>query len=112
MPRFSKEGLEKIAQMDKVRSALSKRGPSLIKGFCYALPRLLYIPIYKGFSYFKSMETLKNLANSEEEKEIYQQAQGLLSKLRKIIQEFVTAQDSKKRKCFDYCSLNSLQLPF
>lgn len=100
MPRFSKAGLEKIAQCEAVRNAYAMRGPNMIKAFCYVLPRLLYLPIYQGFSYFKSMESLKNLAPSEEEKEIYQQAQGLLSKLRKIIQEYATAQDFKKRMCF------------
>ena len=55
----------------------------------YVLPQLLLVPVYHCFSYFKAIQNFKELTSSKEDRDSFEQAEGMLlnwrNKLDKII---------------------------
>ena len=63
-------------------STLSTTGHGMILASKYVLPKLLVGPVYHCLSYFKYIELFKDLTTSDEDKESFEQAEGLLAPLR------------------------------
>ncbi|CAG2100955.1 unnamed protein product, partial [Medioppia subpectinata] len=61
---------------------LSTTGHGMIPAFKYVLPKLLIGPVYHCFSYFKYIDLFKDLTTSDEDKESFEQAEGLLAPLK------------------------------
>ncbi|CAG2164931.1 unnamed protein product [Oppiella nova] len=62
--------------------SLSTTGHGMLPAFRYVLPKLLIGPVYHCFSYFKYIELFKDLTTSDEDKESFEQAEGLLAPLK------------------------------
>ena len=65
-----------------VSATLATTGHGMILALKYVLPKLLIGPVYHCYSYFKYIELFKDLTTSDEDKESFEQAEGLLAPLR------------------------------
>lgn len=65
-----------------IANAINNTGHGMLAAFRYVLPRLLLVPVFHCFSYFKAIENFKELNPPNEDKESFVQAEGLLMPLK------------------------------
>ncbi|XP_031624376.1 protein son of sevenless isoform X2 [Contarinia nasturtii] len=86
-------------------SKLSSAGHGFKEAVKYYLPKLLLAPIWHAFSYFEYVRSLMDLSPSQEDKEVFEQVQGLLSPLETRVKEHVAK--IPKDSSLPYTHLNS-----
>lgn len=74
--------LYSVLSIPNIAKTISSLGNEMLAAFRYVLPRLLLVPVYHCFSYFKAIENLKERTPSREDKESFVQAEGLLTTLK------------------------------
>lgn len=83
-----KDALQNLVnQQDSIK--LSSAGQGFKEAVKYYLPKLLLAPIWHAFSYFEYVRSLMDLSTSQEDKEVFEQVQGLLSPLETSLKEHV-----------------------
>lgn len=86
-------------------SKLSSAGHGFKEAVKYYLPKLLLAPIWHAFSYFEYVRLLMDLSPSQEDKEVFEQVQGLLSPLETRVKEHVAKMP--KDSSLPYTHLNT-----
>lgn len=72
-------------------SKLSSAGHGFREAVKYYLPKLLLGPIWHAFSYFEYVRLLMSLSPSAEDKEVFEQVQGLINPLEARLKEHVSS---------------------
>lgn len=72
------ETLMEVVNRPDVSDALTSAGHGFKEAVKYYLPKLLLVPVYHVFTYFKDIEMLLSNTESEEGRESLEQAKGLL----------------------------------
>ncbi|MPC43132.1 Son of sevenless 1 [Portunus trituberculatus] len=75
------ETLAEVVSRPDVSDALTSAGHGFKEAVKYYLPKLLLVPVYHVFTYFKDIEMLLTNTESEEGRESLEQAKGLLCPL-------------------------------
>lgn len=83
-----KDALQNLVNQQDA-SKLSSAGHGFREAVKYYLPKLLLAPIWHAFSYFEYVRSLMELSPSQEDKEVFEQVQGLLSPLETSLKEHV-----------------------
>lgn len=83
-----RDALQDLVNQQDV-SKLSSAGRGFREAVKYYLPKLLMAPIWHAFSYFEYVRSLMELSPSQEDKEVFEQVQGLLSPLETSLKEHV-----------------------
>lgn len=83
-----RDALQNLVNQQDV-SKLSSAGRGFREAVKYYLPKLLMAPIWHAFSYFEYVRSLMELSPSQEDKEVFEQVQGLLSPLETSLKEHV-----------------------
>lgn len=81
-----RDALQNLVNQQDV-SKLSSAGRGFREAVKYYLPKLLMAPIWHAFSYFEYVRSLMELSPSQEDKEVFEQVQGLLSPLETSLKE-------------------------
>lgn len=97
MSNSCRDRLQQILAQPQVATTLSTTGHGMILALKYVLPKLLIGPVYHCFSYFKYIELFKDLTTSDEDKESFEQAEGLLTPLKNDLEK-VCKRNSKSGK--------------
>jgi son of sevenless-like protein len=87
MSSSCRDRLQQILATPQVAATLSTTGHGMILALKYVLPKLLIGPVYHCFSYFKYIELFKDLTTSDEDKESFEQAEGLLAPLKNDLEK-------------------------
>lgn len=72
-------------------SKLLSAGHGFREAVKFYLPKLLLGPIWHAFSYFEYVKLMLSLSPSQEDKEIFEQVQGLLNPLESRLKEIVAS---------------------
>lgn len=88
MSTVCRDALQDLVNQQDV-SKLSSAGRGFREAVKYYLPKLLMAPIWHAFSYFEYVRSLMELSPSQEDKEVFEQVQGLLSPLETCLKEHV-----------------------
>lgn len=86
----AKDALQNLVNQQDA-SKLSSAGHGFREAVKYYLPKLLLGPIWHAFSYFEYVRLLMSLSPNHEDKEVFEQVQGLLSPLETRLKEVVAA---------------------
>lgn len=86
----AKDALQNLVNQQDA-SKLSSAGHGFREAVKYYLPKLLLGPIWHAFSYFEYVRLLMSLSPSQEDKEVFEQVQGLLSPLEMRLKNYVDA---------------------
>lgn len=84
---------------------MSSAGHGFREAVKYYLPKLLLAPIWHAFSYFEYVRLLMELSPNQEDKEVFEQVQGLLSPLEKKMRDHVAK--IPKDSSLPYAHLNA-----
>lgn len=84
-----KDCIHRLLAMPHISSSLSKNGQNFLLSLKYVLPKLLLGPVYHCFSYFEYIKALKDLTKDEEDKEAFEQSEGLLQTLKSFLDQTV-----------------------
>ena len=82
MSNSCRDRINQLLADPSAASTLSTTGHGMNLAFKYVLPKLLIGPVYHCLSFFKYIELFKDLTTSDEDKESFVQAEGLLAPLK------------------------------
>jgi hypothetical protein len=102
----STERLNQLLSDPWITNTLSTGGQGLIPAVKYVLPKLLNGIVYHAFTYFEYITLLKKLSPSEEDRESFKQAEGLLAPLKTHLEHLTNKKPGKFGQ--DYLRLSSL----
>jgi len=91
----STERLNQLLSYTWITNTLSTGGQGFLPAVKYVLPKLLNGVVYHSFSYFKYISILKKLSPSEEDRESFRQAEGLLAPLKSQLERMTNKKPGK-----------------